>query len=169
VQIKKNLITFKNKEIHTNGVMPKEGKAQDFVLVDRDLKEKSLKDFPGIKILSINPSFDTSVCASTAKYFNDFAKKHTNIKILLISKDLPFAQKRFCEHLKLNNVYFLSMMLSDQFAKDYGVLMVDGPLKGLTARAVFLLNEKNEIIYSELVSEVTNEPNYENLEKSLTK
>jgi thioredoxin-dependent peroxiredoxin len=161
-------ITFKNKTIHTNKLIPKlKEKAPNFNLIDKELNNKSLSDFKGIKLLSFNPSFDTSVCSKTAKYFNSFAKNHPEITIILISKDLPFAQKRFCDTEKLDNVITLSLMQSDQAAKDYGVLIEDGPIKGLTARAIFLLDKDDRIIYSELVSEVTNEPNYGILERFL--
>ena len=162
-----SIIYFKGKHVNTNKSFFKSGKAPDFVLTDKDLSDKSLKDFPGKKLLSINPSFDTSVCSKTAKHLEEIAKKNPELKIILISKDLPFAQSRFCKSENLKNITMLSMMHSDKFAKDYGILMEDGPLKGLTARAIFLINENNEIIYSELVEEVTNEPDYITLEKHL--
>ncbi len=161
------IIYFKGKQLSTNKSFLKSGKAPDFVLTDGNLKDRSLADFPGKKLLSVNPSFDTSVCSKTAKQLENIAKKNPNLQVLLISKDLPFAQSRFCKSENLTNINMLSMMHSDQFAKDYGILMEDGPLKGLTARAIFLLNENNEIIYSELVQEVTNEPDYTSLEKNL--
>ena len=161
------IIYFKGKRVNTSELFLKSGQAPEFVLTDVNLSDKSLKDFPGKKLLSINPSFDTSVCAKTAKHLEIIAKKNPDLKILLISKDLPFAQSRFCKSENLKNIVMLSIMHSNQFARDYGILMEDGPLKGLTARAVFLLNETNEIIYSELVEEVTNEPDYITLEKQL--
>jgi len=160
-------ITFKGQDIHTNGELPSKGKAPDFRLVDLELNDRSLNDFKGKKLLSVNPSLDTSVCANTAKHLNDLAKSYPDLHILLISKDLPFAQKRFCAAENIKNVTTLSMMRSESFAQEYGILMEDGPLKGLTARAIVLIDENNMIVYSELVAEVTTEPNYEEIKERL--
>lgn len=155
-------ITLKGNPIHIRGPLPSlHEKAPDFVLVDKDLSNRSLKDFPGKKILSIVPSLDTQVCELSAKKFNDLASKHPEVHILFISADLPFAQKRICGIDKLDNIVTLSLMRSKQFAEDYGVLIEDGPLAGICARAIVVLNEKNEVIYSELVPEITQEPNYD--------
>lgn len=160
-------ITLKKNPVQTNGDLPK-GKAPNFILVDKDLKDRSLQEFLGKKVLlSTNPSLDTAVCATTTKTLNEMAKKHPDLMILIITKDLPFAQKRFCEQEKLQNILTLSMMRGDHFAKDYGLFVQDGPLQGLIARAVLLLDEKHSILYSELVSEITDEPNYEKLQKAL--
>lgn len=162
-------VTFKNKPIHTNGDLPKKGDiAPDFLLIDQNLKEVSLSVFEGVKkILSINPSLDTAVCQETAKHFNEFAEKHPDLVILVISKDLPFAQKRFCSSENLKNVITLSAMRSNDFLMDYGVYMQDGPLQGLSARAVIILDENNKVIYSKLIEEITKEPDYDEVEKYL--
>ena len=157
------LIQIKGKPFHTNGNLPSKGaQAPNFVLVDRDLKDCSLSDFQGKKkLLYIVPSLDTPVCLTSTKKLEDLAKSLKNTAILIISSDLPFAQKRICslEHLEL--VKPLSMMRSKDFAHDYGILIKEGPLEGLTARAVVVLNEKNEVVYTELVAELGNEPNYD--------
>lgn len=155
-------ITLKGNPVHTIGQLPSIGDtAFDFILVDKDLKNVSLKDFSGIKILSTVPSLDTAVCAASAKRFNEIASKMPNVTILTISSDLPFAQKRFCEAEKIDKVHTLSMMRSRSFGKDYGVLIKDGPLEGILARSILVLDEKNKIVYEELVNEITEQPDYE--------
>ncbi|MDN3506414.1 MAG: thiol peroxidase [Simkaniaceae bacterium] len=160
-------ITLKNNPIQTNGELPKIGaSAPDFTLVDRDLANHSLKDYSGKrKVLSIVPSLDTAVCSSMAKKFNDVIKEKTDVILLVISADLPFAQKRFCVQENVDNAVTLSMMRNKDFARDYGVLIEDGPLAGICARAVIVLDENDQVIYSELVPEITQEPDYE---KALT-
>jgi len=156
-------ITLKGKPIHTNGNLPNIGeKAPSFILVDGDLSDRSLDEFRGKKkLLSIVPSLDTSVCALSTKKFNEEVAKHPEITVIVISADLPFAQKRFCGMENIKNILPLSMMRSKDFAKDYGVLIQDGPLKGLSARAILILDEENRVIYKELVKEIAEEPNYE--------
>ena len=155
-------ITFTGNPVHTNGELPAVGTtAPDFKLVTADLKDVSLADFAGKKkLLNIVPSLDTSVCALSTHKFNEHAKAHPDTVILVISADLPFAQKRFCGNDGLVNVVPLSMMRSRKFAKDYGVLQEDGPLAGLTARAVVVLDENNRVRYTELVPEIAQEPDY---------
>lgn len=155
-------LTFKGNPIHTSGDLPAVGQpAPDFKLVANDLKDLSLVDFSGKKkLLNIVPSLDTSVCALSTRKFNEYAKAHPDTVILVISADLPFAQKRFCGNEGLSNMVTLSMMRSRKFAKDYGVLLEDGPLAGLTARAVVVLDENNRVCYSELVPEIAQEPDY---------
>lgn len=155
-------LTFKGNPIHTSGDLPAVGQpTPDFKLVANDLKDLTLADFAGKKkLLNIVPSLDTSVCALSTRKFNDHAKAHPDTVILVISADLPFAQKRFCGNEGLSNVVTLSMMRSRKFAKDYGVLLEDGPLAGLTARAIVVLDENNLIRYSELVPEIAQEPDY---------
>ena len=155
-------VKFKGALIHTNGELPAVGsKAPDFVLTDGDLKDHSLKEFHGKrKLISIVPSLDTGVCAMSAKKFNDAAKEHPEIFILCVSCDLPFAQKRFCHQENLQNILTLSMLRSKDFATKYGLLLVDGPLAGLASRAVLVLDEHDKVLYHELVSEITQEPNY---------
>ncbi len=156
-------ITFKETPIHTNGALPPIGsKAPDFVLVSKELKDCSLKDFSGKrKLLSIVPSLDTSVCSLSAKKFNKAMQEHPEHIALIISADSPFAQQRICSLEHLENVIPLSMMRSKDFARTYGVLITDGPLAGLCARAVLVLDESDLIVYEQLVPEITQEPDYE--------
>ena len=156
-------ITLQGNTINTNADILKTGiDAPEFTLVDSDLKNISLSTFNGkYKILNIVPSLDTPVCAKSTKIFNEKASSLSDTVILTISADLPFAMKRFCSSEKLNDVVPLSMMRSRNFAKDYGVLLVDGPLEGITARAVIVIDKNNKIIYSQLVQEITEEPNYD--------
>lgn len=156
-------ITLRGKEIATIGELPEVGSiAPDFLLVDSALRDKSLEDYKGKKkVLNIVPSLDTSVCAASAMVFNEHAKAYPGTVILTISSDLPFAQKRFCDTEEVKNIVTLSMMRSRKFAKDYGVLVQDGSLAGICARAVLVLDRDNKIVYSELVSEITNEPDYD--------
>jgi thiol peroxidase len=162
-------ITFKGAKVHTAGQLPPlHSKAPEFTLVDRDLRERHLSEFHGKKkILSTVPSLDTGVCSTMAKHLNELAKKHPELVVLTISADLPFAQKRFCESEHVHNILTLSAMRGHEFGKAYGVLMQDGPLAGLLARAVLLLDEKDKVLYEELVSEVTREPNYHTLAHKL--
>jgi thiol peroxidase len=155
-------VTLKGNPINTNGELPAVGAtAPDFKLVAADLKDLSLADFAGRKkLLNIVPSLDTAVCALSTRTFNEHAKAHPDTVILVISADLPFAQKRFCGNEGLENVVTLSMMRSRTFAKDYGVLLENGPLAGLTARAVLVLDEQNVVRHAELVPEIAQEPDY---------
>lgn len=155
-------ITFKGNPVKTNGELPKVGdKAKDFVLVDNALGEKTLADFAGkTKILTINPSYDTAVCQASARSFNSKAAGLANTVVLVISADLPFAQKRFCTAEGIDGVVALSSFRSS-FAKDYGLEMVDGPLRGLTARAVLVLDGENVVKHVELVPEIAQEPAYD--------
>jgi thioredoxin-dependent peroxiredoxin len=154
---------LKGSTVTTNGELPKVGaKAPDFHLVDPDLNDVRLSDFKGKKkLLNIVPSLDTGICAMSTKKFNDFAKSRSDVAAFTISADLPFAQKRFCSAENIANVKTLSMMRSRSFAKDYGVLLQDGPLAGITARSVVVLDENDKVLYSELVPEIAQEPNYE--------
>lgn len=149
--------------IHTNGDLPKIGaKAPDFHLTDGDLKDVTLADFKGKKkLLNIVPSLDTPVCATSTKKFNEFAQGRGNVVMLVVSADLPFAMKRFCTAENTHAVVSLSMMRDKNFAKDYGVLIQDGPLKGITARAVVVLDENDTVRHVELVPEIKQEPNYD--------
>ncbi|MEM7401470.1 MAG: thiol peroxidase [Pseudomonadota bacterium] len=156
-------ITLQGNEIHTNGNLPEIGAiAPDFVLVNKDLENVSLASYPGKKkLLSIVPSLDTPVCATSTKKFNDFAKQHEDTVILVIAADLPFAMSRFCGAEGVENVKPLSIMRSDAFSRDYGVLIEDGPLAGITARALLVLDQDNTVIHSELVNEIAHEPDYD--------
>jgi len=156
-------ITLKGNAIHTNGELPAVGSATpDFHLVDKDLGDVNLATYKGKKkLLNIVPSLDTSVCATSTKKFNDYAKGRDDLVILTVSADLPFAQGRFCKAEGINNVIALSMMRSRNFAKDYGVLIQDGPLAGITARAIVAIDAHNRVVYTELVPEIAQEPNYD--------
>lgn len=156
-------LKLKGNLIHTNGELPKIGtKAPDFVLVDKDLIDKSLKDFAGKrKLLSFVPSLDTPVCTLSTKKFNDALKAHLEVVALVISCDLPFSQKRMCSQEKIENIIPLSMMRNKNCATDYGVLIQDGPLAGLNARAIVVLDEQSTVVYTELVPDIVDEPNYE--------
>lgn len=156
-------ITFQGNAIHTTGDLPATGsQAPEFLLVNGSLADVSLANFAGKKkLLNIVPSLDTPVCQVSTKKFNDHAKSHPDTAVLIISADLPFAQSRFCTGEKLENVVPLAMMRSRDFATDYGVLIVDGPLAGITARAVVVLDANDKVLYRELVPEITQEPDYE--------
>jgi thiol peroxidase len=156
-------VTLKGNPIHTNGELPAAGTpAPDFKLTNTDLKDVSLADFKGKKkILNIVPSLDTGVCATSTRKFNESGGKLADTVVLVISADLPFAMKRFCTTEGLQNVVSLSMIRGKAFAKDYGVLLQDGPLAGLTARAVVVLDANDKVVYRELVPEIGQEPNYD--------
>jgi thiol peroxidase len=162
-------ITLKGNPIHTNGDLPKVGsKAPDFKLTDEDLKDRSLADFAGKKkLLSIVPSLDTPVCAMSTRKFNDHAKQHPDTVILTVAADLPFAMKRFCGNEGLENVVALSLMRDKSFAQTYGVLIQDGALAGITARAIVVLGADDVVKYTELVPEIGQEPDYEKALKAL--
>ncbi|MBT3697285.1 MAG: thiol peroxidase [Gammaproteobacteria bacterium] len=156
-------ITLQGNKINTNAEIPEVGgQAPDFTLVDSELNNVNLSSYKGKNIvLNIIPSLDTPVCQKSTKIFNERVAAMNNVVVLAVSADLPFAMKRFCTSENINSVIPLSMMRSRNFAKDYGVLLVDGPLSGITARAVVVINKNNEIIHSELVNEIANEPNYD--------
>lgn len=156
-------ITLHSNEINTNGDLPAvNSPAPDFKLVDSDLVDRSLADYKGKKkLLNIVPSLDTGVCATSTKKFNDLAKGRDDVVMLVISADLPFAMGRFCTGEGIDKVIPLSMMRNRTFAKDYGVLITDGPLAGITARAVVVLDGDDNVIYTELVPEIAQEPNYD--------
>lgn len=155
-------ITFKGNPLHTSGDLPARGaQAPDFKLTKTDLSDVGLKDFAGKKkILSLTPSLDTGVCATSAKKFNEAVSGLGDVVLLNISADLPFAAGRFCESNGLKNVVALSTFRSPDFAKAYGVGIIDGPLAGLTARAVVVLDAQNRVLHAELVPEIAQEPNY---------
>jgi thiol peroxidase len=155
-------VTFKGREVHTVGELPPVGKpAPAFTLVGPDLSEKSLADFAGKKkVLTVNPSYDTGVCQATARAFHQKVGRRGDALVLAISADLPFAQKRFCEAEGLDAVHPLSSFRSD-FGRVYGVELVDGPLAGLTARAVLVLDEQDVVKHAELVGEIASEPAYD--------
>ena len=156
-------VTLQGDPIHTNGDLPAVGsQAPDFRLVTKDLVDMNLGDFSGKKkLLNIVPSLDTPVCAISTKRFNDFAKDRRDVAVLIISADLPFASDRFCSTEGVENVVTLAMMRSRNFAKDYGVLIEDGPLAGITARAVVILDDNDKVTYTQLVPEIADEPDYD--------
>jgi thiol peroxidase len=156
-------ITFKGNPVQTFGEIPAVGsKAPDFTLVKGDLSNATLADFKGSKvILNIFPSIDTGICALSVKAFNKKASDLKNTKVLCISRDLPFAQGRFCGAEGLENVTNLSDYATGAFSKNYGLLMTDGPLHDLSARVVIVLNEEGTITYTELVPDIVQEPNYD--------
>ncbi len=156
-------ITLKGKQIEVAGVLPEEGtRAPDFCLTATDLSMKELKDFAGKrKVLNIFPSIDTGVCAASVRRFNTEASGLENTVVLGISADLPFAHARFCEMEGLNNVIPLSVFRSPDFARNYGVKMTTGPLAGLLARAVVILDSSDLVIYTQLVPEIGEEPDYD--------
>lgn len=156
-------ITLGGNPIHTNGNLPAVGsKAIDFELTKNDLSTARLSDFAGSRlILNIFPSIDTSTCATSVRTFNKLASGLENTKVLCISRDLPFAQKRFCGAEGIDNVLTLSDFGTGDFGKNYGLELVDGSLRHLHARAVIVLNEQHEVVYEELVADVKDEPNYD--------
>jgi len=156
-------ITFQGKPLNTSGELPAVGSAApDFSLVSGLLKDVSLATYKGkIKILSIVPSLDTPTCAASTRIFNQKADNLKATVVLVISADLPFAQGRFCESEGLKDVLPLSSFRSN-FAEDYGVKIVDTILAGLMTRAIVIIDENDKVVYTELVAEVADEPNYEN-------
>ena len=156
-------ITLKGNEIHTNGKLPEIGSlAQDFKLISIDLSEKTLSDFKGKNlVLNIFPSIDTGTCAASVRNFNKSAAGLKNTDVLCISRDLPFAQGRFCGAEGIKNVVMLSDFKSGQFGKDYGLEVIDGPLSGLNSRCIVVINPDRKVIYTEQVAETTEEPNYD--------
>lgn len=162
-------ITLKGNPCNTNAELPAVGTAApDFSLVGKDLSDYSLASFAGKKkLLNIVPSLDTPVCALSTQRFNAAMAARGDAVALVISADLPFASGRFCGLEGIDNVIPLSLMRSRAFAKDYGVLIVDGPLAGITARAVVVLDADNRVLYTELVPEIAQEPDYEAALKAL--
>lgn len=156
-------VTLGGSPVHTSGELPSNGStAIDFSLVKDDLSEKSLSDYTGTRlILNIFPSIDTGTCAASVRRFNQLASDLDNTKVLCISRDLPFAQKRFCGAEGIENVETLSDFQTGDFGKNYGLELTDSKLKGLHARAIVVLNENHEVLHTELVSEIANEPNYD--------
>lgn len=156
-------ITLHGTPINTNGDLPAVGStAPDFRLVDGQLNDLSLGDFAGKKkLISIVPSLDTPTCATSTKVFNEKLGGRDDVVVLVISADLPFAQGRFCAAEGTADVKTLSMMRSRNFAKDYGILIEDGPLAGITGRAALVLDADNKVLHAELVPEIGQEPDYE--------
>lgn len=156
-------ITLKGNEINTSGTLPAVGSdAKDFNLVAGDLSTKTLADFKGKNVvMNIFPSVDTGTCAMSVRNFNKSAAELDNTAVLCISRDLPFAQGRFCGAEGIENVTMLSDFKTGEFGKNYGLDIVDGPLAGLSSRSIVVLDTEGKVKYTEQVSETTEEPNYE--------
>lgn len=156
-------ITLKGDKINTLGELPKvTSQAPDFKLVKSDLSDLDKTSLKGKKVvLNIFPSLDTEVCAASVRRFNKEASNLDNTVVVCVSKDLPFAHGRFCSTEGLDDVITASDFRTGKFGEDYGVTITDGPLAGLHSRAVMVLNEKGEVIYTEQVPEILDEPNYE--------
>ena len=155
-------VTLKGTPFRVDGDLPATGaQAPDFKLTSGALAEVSLKDFAGKrKVFNIVPSLDTPTCAVSTRKFNESANELANTTELVVSADLPFAAKRFCELEGLKNVAHLSTFRNPEFLKSWGVALAEGPLAGLTARAVVVLDENDKVIHSEMVPEIAQEPNY---------
>lgn len=156
-------VTMRGNPVSVAGTFPRKGdQAPAFSLVNKDLGETTLASLSGKrKILNIFPSVDTPVCASSVRKFNEQASQLDNTQVLCISADLPFAQARFCGAEGLDNVINLSTLRGAEFMQNYGVALTDGPLAGLTARAVVVLDENDQVLHSELVPEIGQEPDYQ--------
>jgi thioredoxin-dependent peroxiredoxin len=156
-------ITLKGNPIQTSGELPAVGSlAPDFKLVGSNLSEMTLSELKGKKIvLNIFPSLDTDVCAASVRSFNEKAAGMKNTVVLAISKDLPFAMGRFCTAEGIENVTTLSAFRDQEFSKDYGIEIIDGPLAGLLARSVVVIDEAGKVVHNELVPEIVQEPDYE--------
>ena len=155
-------IYFKGTPCHTYGNIPAVGtQAPEFTLTSNSLEDIKLTDYKGKRVvLNVFPSLDTAVCAMSVRRFNQEAAKLDNTVVICVSMDLPFAQSRFCTAEGIYKLVVASAFRSKDFVKNYGLEMVDGPLAGLLARAVLVLDEKHEVIFSDLVEEITNEPDY---------
>ena len=156
-------VTLHGDTINTSGELPAVGSdAPDFHLVDGKLNDVHLADYSGKQvILNIVPSLDTPTCAISTKKFNEKAAGRDDFVVLVVSADLPFAQGRFCSAEGIDNVATLSMMRTRAFAKDYGVLITDGPLAGITARAIVVIGADGKVLYTQLVPEIGDEPDYD--------
>ncbi|MDR3397513.1 MAG: thiol peroxidase [Pandoraea sp.] len=156
-------VTLGGNPIEVDGQFPQKGQtAPALSLVNAKLQDVTLEDFAGKrKVLNIVPSLDTPTCATSTRKFNEAAGKLENTVVLVISADLPFAMSRFCATEGLNNVVTLSTMRGREFLKNYGVAITTGPLAGVSARAVVVLDADNRVVHAELVPEIKNEPNYD--------
>ena len=156
-------VTLRGNPVNVGGTLPAAGQtAPDFSLTAKDLSDATLAQYAGKrKVLNIVPSLDTPTCATSTRKFNEQAGALPNTVVLVVSADLPFAMSRFCTTEGLNNVVTLSTFRSPEFRRAWGVELADGPLRGLTARAVVVLDESNRVVHSELVPEIAQEPNYD--------
>lgn len=155
-------ISFKQTPVHTIGTLPEIGKAAPpFTLVRKDLSEVSLSNYKGKKIvINIFPSLDTRVCAMSVRQFHKLLSEQSNVAVIHVSLDLPFAMERFCTAESMPGAETLSAFNST-FGQDYGVKMLDGPLKGLLSRAIVIVDESGKVIYTEQVAEITHELNFQ--------
>ncbi|UAB80450.1 thiol peroxidase [Marixanthomonas sp. SCSIO 43207] len=162
-------ITLGGNQIETSGKLPQEGeKAPNFKLTAQDMSTKTLEDYKGKRVvLNIFPSIDTNVCATSVRKFNEKATGLQNTEVLCISRDLPFAQKRFVSDEDINNVTNLSDFKTGNFGKEYGLEMISGSLEGLHSRAVVVLDEEGTVIHSQQVPEIGQEPDYLSALKTL--
>ncbi len=162
-------ITFKGNPVQTSGELPVKGaSAPDFTLVNRDLSETKLSDFKGKNVvLNIFPSLDTGTCAASVRRFNKEAASLDNTVVLGISADLPFAAGRFCSAEGIENVITLSTFRNNDFGSDYGLVMNNGPLRGLLARAVVVIDSEGKVLHTELVPEIAQEPDYQSAINSI--
>ncbi len=162
-------VRLQGRPVRLDGVVPEAGHAAPpFRLVSRALKERTLDDFAGqCVVMSVVPSLDTSVCAASARRLDGIAADRRGLQVVFVSADLPFAQKRFCDDEGLSRLSTLSTMRDREFARDYGLAIMDGPLAGLMARAVFVIDSHGIVRYRELVDEITHEPDYAALEDFL--
>ena len=156
-------ITLLNNPTKTLGNLPKIGEAaKDFLLIGNDLQDITLNDFKGVRVvMNIFPSIETGVCASSVRNFNAKATSLSNTKVLCISRDLPFAQKRFCGAEGIENVITLSDFVSGKFGKDYELTILEGKFANLLSRCIIVLDENHKVVYTEQVPEIASEPNYE--------
>ena len=156
-------ITLRGNPVNTSGNLPAKGsKAPDFTLVKSDLGNLSLSELKGKKvILSISPSLDTGICATSLRKFNQFASERPNTVILAITKDLPFASARFCSTEGIQNASALSGFRDSSFGKDYGVEILDGGFKGLYSRCIVIIDEEGKVKYTQQVPEIAQEPDYD--------
>lgn len=163
------IITLRGNQVKTSGELPSIGSAaKDFELVAGNLARVSMKDFKGSRlVLNIFPSLDTGTCAAAVRYFNELAGKLEDTKVLCISRDLPFAQARFCGAEGLDNVITLSDFETGSFGKNYGLLVSEGVMKGLLSRVVIIVDADGIVTYSQQVQEITEEPNYDEVVAAL--
>jgi thioredoxin-dependent peroxiredoxin len=156
-------ITLKGNPVNTYGDLPAKGTdAPDFSLVKSDLANLTLSELKGKKlVLNISPSLDTSVCATSVRKFNQLAAGKTNVLVLAITKDLPFAHSRFCTTEGITNVVTLSGFRNKDFGKTYGIDIIDGPFEGLYARSIVVIDEAGKVVYTQLVPEIATEPDYD--------
>ncbi|MGC9239832.1 MAG: thiol peroxidase [Acidithiobacillus sp.] len=154
--------TLNGQAVPLKGHFPEAGStAKAATLTNAKLEDKSLDSFSGWRVLNIFPSIDTPTCAASVRRFNELAAKHPDCSVLCISADLPFAQQRFCGAEGLERVHTLSCFRHPQFGEDYGVAIADGPLRGLLARAVIVLDPQGKIVHSEMVARIEDEPDYD--------